>query len=336
MNGSAETGKAQALRRAATSIPVRAGVTLALLGLLATRIDWSQFADRLRHGDWGLFAAAVVVVAVALAIAALRWRVFLQAAGVQADVVATLRAYWIGMFANNFLPTGFGGDVARGWIVGRPLGSVTRALASVVVDRLSALGCLVALGWLPFVMRPSEVPNSLIVLFAIVTAAGGIVVGVLAAGAHYVGESGSRAPMRTARWLRGEALDAVRASVRSRSVMVRTTMLGLLYQAGIVFATWLLARAIDIDLSFAVLAVVTPLVLIATLVPISIGGFGLREASYAALLSKVGVSTADATLLSLLNVAALAIATLPGALALLLPAPGLHEGQVVSLRSEDG
>jgi hypothetical protein len=273
---------------------------------------------------------------VALAIAGLRWRVFLQAAGVRADVVSTLRAYGIGMFANNFLPTGFGGDVARGWIVGRPTGSLARALASVVVDRLSALGCLVALGWLTVVVWPSEVPNSLIVLFAIVTAAGGIVLGILAAGAHHLGDSSSSAPIRTSRWLRGDVLEAVRASVRTRAVMVRTTVLGLIYQAGIVFATWLLARTIDIHLSFAVLAVVTPLVLIATLIPISIGGFGLREASYAALLNKVGVSTADATLLSLLNVAALAIATLPGALALLLPAPGQDGRHVVGLRSEDG
>jgi uncharacterized protein (TIRG00374 family) len=324
------------LRRVGTSIPVRAGVTLALLGLLATWIDWEQFADRLKHGHWDLFTAAVAVMAVALVLAGLRWRVFLRAAGVRADIVQTLRAYEIGMFANNFLPTGFGGDVARGWIVGRPTGAITRALASVVVDRLSALACLVALGWLTIAVRPSEVPSSLIASFAVVTAAGGLVALTLAVGAHFVGGSNSRIRVRLARWLRGEAWDAVRASVRERSVIARTTVLGLLYQGGMVLATWLLARAIDLDLSFAVLAVVIPLVLIATLVPVSIGGFGLREASYAALLSKAGVPAADATLLSLLSVAALAIATLPGALGLLFSSPGHQGTQTFGLRSEDG
>lgn len=336
MNGSAETGKAEMLRRVATSIPVRAVVTLALLGLIATRIDWSQFRDRVEHGHWGLFAAAVAVLAVAIVIAGFRWLLFLRAARAGAGVFQAIRAYEIGMFANNFLPTGFGGDVARGWIVGRPTGSIARALGSVVVDRLSALGCLVALGWLTVVVQPSKVPNSLLALFAIVTVAGGIATAILAVGARLVGAASSRKPIRGTGWLRGDAWDAVRMAVRNPSVIASTTLVGLLYQSGVVFATWLLARAIDIDLPFVVLAVVTPLVLIATVVPISIGGFGLREASYVALLSKVGVSAADATLLSLLSVTALAIATLPGAVALLLPAPAQHGGQALGLQSEDG
>jgi glycosyltransferase 2 family protein len=334
MNASAGRGRAEILRRVATSIPVRAAVTLGLLGLIATRIDWAQFADRLEHGHWGLFAAAVAVIAVAIVVAGLRWLLFLRAARVSAGAFRAVRAYEIGMFANNFLPTGFGGDVARGWIVGRPTGSVPRAVGTVVVDRLTALGCLVALGWLTVAVQPRTVPDSLLALFAIVTVAGGIATAILVVSVRLLGAAGSREPRWG--WLRGEAWDAVRLSVRKPSVMSSTTAVGMVYQSGIVFATWLLARAIDVDLSFSVLAVVTPLVLIATLVPVSIGGFGLREATYAALLSKVGVSAADATLLSLLNVAALALATLPGAVALLVPASTPPGGQALGLQSDDG
>ncbi len=66
------------------------------------------------------------------------------------------------------------------------------------------------------------------------------------------------------------------------------------------------------------LAVVIPLVLIATLLPISIAGFGVREGTFVALLGEVGVSAGDATLLSLLSAAALALASLPGGLALVV------------------
>ena len=107
----------------------------------------------------------------------------------------------------------------------------------------------------------------------------------------------------------------------ARSVLAATTALGLVYQALMVLAAWTIARSIDLDLSFTLLAVVTPLVIVATLMPISIAGFGVREGGYVVLLAQAGVSTADATLLSLLNVAALAIATLPGAAAL-TPARG--------------
>ncbi len=78
-------------------------------------------------------------------------------------------------------------------------------------------------------------------------------------------------------------------------------------------------RAVDLPLSIAffVLAVVVPAVLVVTALPLSLGGLGLREGSYVVLLHQAGVSTTDAALLSLLATVLFALATLPGAFALL-------------------
>lgn len=309
------------LVRVATSWPVRAVVTVGLLVGLAVWIDWGQVAKRLEEGRWELFAVGVLVVAGALVIAALRWRVFLRAGGVPASVPETLRAYGIGMFANNFLPTGFGGDAARALLIRSVGASTGRAFASVIVDRVTALSCLLLLSWLALAIAPSDVPGSLVAVLAIASAAG-----VALAAAFFL--VARRATRPDAGWLArqaGRAYDYGRAFAGSRSVIAITTVLGVVYQGVIVLASWILARSIDLDVSFVLLAVVTPLVIVATLMPISIAGFGVREGSYVALLSAAGVSAADATLLSLLNVAALAIATLPGAAAMLLPAATQRE-----------
>ena len=81
---------------------------------------------------------------------------------------------------------------------------------------------------------------------------------------------------------------------------------------------WCLAEALDLGISPAILAVVAPIVLITTLAPISVAGLGVREGTYVVLLAEVGVSSADATLLSLFSVVALAIASLPGGVAIAL------------------
>ncbi len=47
--------------------------------------------------------------------------------------------------------------------------------------------------------------------------------------------------------------------------------------------------------------------------PISIGGFGVREGSYVVLLGGASISATDATLISVLSIAALFVASLPGA-----------------------
>ena len=113
--------------------------TAVLLGLVATSIDWALVGDRLRSGSWEWFVAAVAAVALALVVGGVRWYRLLRGADVPAAPFETGRAYAIGVFSNNFLPTSFGGDAARAWIVGRSGKPLMRAGTSVLADRVSAL-----------------------------------------------------------------------------------------------------------------------------------------------------------------------------------------------------
>ena len=105
------------------------------------------------------------------------------------------------------------------------------------------------------------------------------------------------------------------------SVLARTLAIGLGFQGLVVLAAWLIARSFELDLAFSTLAVMLAPVLIVSVLPISIGGFGVREGSYVVLLSYAGISSTDAALLSLLTAAAFAIASLPGGLALVRRPP---------------
>ena len=71
---------------------------------------------------------------VALLLAAYRWHLFLGAAGVGRTLPEATRAYLIGAFTTNFLPSQFGGDVTRAWIAARA-GTRIRVAATVLVDR---------------------------------------------------------------------------------------------------------------------------------------------------------------------------------------------------------
>ena len=63
----------------------------------------------------------------------------------------------------------------------------------------------------------------------------------------------------------------------------------------------LVARTLGLDLPFALAAVSAPIVLVATLIPVSVGGLGIREGGFVLLLGEAGISAADATLISLLS-----------------------------------
>lgn len=310
-------------RRVGTSVALRAAVSLVLLAIVALQIDWPAAAARLAQGQWPWFAAAVGLLGLALIVGALRWHGLLAGVGVRVPGSRALRAYAIGTFANNFLPTSFGGDAVRAWLVGRSGPPLVRSLASVFVDRASALACLLGVGWTAVAIPgAAAVPASLVSALAVLTAVGAGAIGLLALALRARGV-GARLPVGLARAAR-EARDALVAYRGQRRLAVQALALGVVFQALTVTATWMIARALELAVPLAVVAVAVPLVLAASLVPISIAGFGVREGGFVLVLAQVGVPATEAALLSLLSVAALALSSLPGALAMLSGSGGTY------------
>ncbi len=302
------------LRRLAGSVWARAAVSAGLLAIVATQVDFRQAWDQLVDGDWEFFLLAVAATLLAFVVAARRWLIYLLAAGVAARFLAALRAYLIGVFATNFLPSQIGGDVARAWIVGRP-GTRTRAATTVVIDRGTALGCLLAVAWIALASDPEPVPGSLIATLGAVSVAFVVAGLAVAVALEHGGKLSARLPVR----VHGHARDvgaAARGCLATR-VLAQTIALGLVFQGLAAAAAWLVARSISLGVPFSTLVVTLPLVVALAVVPISIGGLGVREGGFVVLLGQAGVSTTEATVFSLLTAVAFAIASLPGAALLL-------------------
>ncbi len=300
-------------RRTAESLPVRVGVTLSLLGLVAAQIDWSRMGSRVSHGQPLYFLAAVGLVLGALTVGAYRWLRLLRGADLDVGVRSLARIYAVATFSNTFLPTSVGGDVTRTLLVARRGSLLTRAAVSVIVDRLGGLAGLLGMAWLAFAFQSATVPNGARVFLAWVTAA--VVVGAL-----LVGTAVYRSP-RLARAIvpqrfRSHAVE-IRGLLRRYAGEPWTLFVlfttSLTYQALISLQLVMLGDSIGVHLAYATAAVVLALVTVVTLIPISIGGFGVREGSYVVLLGGASIGATDATLISILSVAALFIASLPGA-----------------------
>lgn len=299
------------------SLPVRIVVTLALIGLVTAQIDWGRMGHRLSHGQPLYFLAAVAAVLLALVAGAVRWERLLVPAGIHLRAGPLARIYAISTFSNTFLPTTVGGDVTRALLVARRGPLLARTVLTILVDRAAGLAGLLGLGWLAFAVEPARVPHGARSFLAWVTLAallGGLVALILLFRGARLGRSvmperlhdGARASRSL---LQEYATDPVSIAV--------VLLLSLLHQALISAQLVLLADAIGVSLSFATAAVVLALVTVVTLIPISIGGFGIREGTYVVLLGGASIAATDAALISILSVASLFIASLPGAVLLM-------------------
>lgn len=303
-------------RRLAGSVWFRVIVTLCLLTLAFSRVQWGTIGDKLRTGHPGDGALAVLMVVAALVVGALRWRVLLGVGDLPVRPRELFRVFSVSAFANAFLPTSIGGDFTRILMVGRRGAPLARATTTVVIDRLASVGSLVVMAWVGVALAPHVVSGGSIAALAAVSAAmagGALALLLWPTLLRRVLDRVIPARFATHSSAAAGVVRALLANPRALTIVVVNS---LVFQALATIQIVFLARMIGVELSFGLAAVALALTQLATLLPISIGGFGVREGSYAIILAGGGVTHTDAVLISLLSILALFIASLPGALEL--------------------
>ncbi len=277
-------------------------VTAGLIIAMIRFVDLGQVWHRLQSVDPGLVASAVFCVALGYVLCGLRWAWVASGLGFEVSRERKVRLYFLGMFASLFLPSTIGGDVIRGILLGRGEGRSGMGLAagaSVVLDRANGLGALFVLITLcmAFFDWPAYVWGSWL------AGAGATVLGLVLLPWIY-----ARLPGPLAR-LKALPLD----TPRFRRMWMQSFPVSLAFQVLIIQAHYLLGSAVGLDMPWPAFAVMVGLIGLVAILPISLNGFGVREAGYVGLAVFFGGSADAATAMAALWVIVLAIASLPGA-----------------------
>lgn len=288
-------------------------MTVALLAIVASNIHWSTMGKRIAHGNPGDFLLALALVAGSLVIGMIRWRALLGALHVELAPGRLVRIYEIAEFSGSFLPATVGSDVTRTLLVTRRGPSLVPTILSVILDRAGGLCGLIGMAWVASAFDPSAVPHhahTFLLWVTIVLLAGALLgVSALRRGASLFERVTPRRLLEPVQRYRG----LLNERILHPPLLLVLAVTSLAFQALIALELVFLGRAIGVDLPYSTAAVSLALVTIATLLPISIGGFGVREGTYVLLLGSAGIGATDATLISLLSVATLFLASLPGA-----------------------
>ena len=122
-------------------------ISALLIGYLLTRIDLHRLV-----AVWSTIRLPFVVLALALQclgvmISSWKWWSLLRVRGHAVPYWWAVRAYFIGQFFSNFLPTSIGGDAVRIYLASRRTGAPAVAIASVFVERLTGFCALTAIAW---------------------------------------------------------------------------------------------------------------------------------------------------------------------------------------------
>jgi glycosyltransferase 2 family protein len=260
--------------------------------------------------SWPFAALAFLVTLGDRMLMALKWRLLLTCRGVPLDAWTAIRAYFATSFAGLVLPITVGADAIRVMAVRRF--GVYDVAASVVVERtLGALAILTvslaALTGLHELAR--ELPGG-----------PGVALSVLGVG-MVVAFALSLRLAASWRWQpeRGPLRHVARLVQAYAAYATKRGSLGVFYVLSIiecgfpVLIGWLSARGLGLDLPLSLFATTIPLTLIVARLPVSLGGFGVQEASFVYFSGLFGVDPTNALAIMLVTDAVLILALLPAA-----------------------
>lgn len=284
-----------------------------LVGVVLWLTDWGALWASLRAARPAYLIGCVAIYFVGIWLSCLKWRRLLHAQGVRAGLPQLMRWYLIGSFAGTFLPSDVGGDLGRGYLAARAFEDKAAVWSSIVAERITGLLGMLALASLALLLAPQLLGwPAWLPLLLLATVVAGAAFGAAALRSPRL-LAALPAPLRRA----AESLRAVLERYGRRPLtLAYCVLLSVAYHGLTALSLWLILLALDPQAPPHV-ALVSPLVGLIGLLPLTPGGLGVREGALAALLLRSGVAAGPAVGAALVSRALLTLVALSGLPALI-------------------
>ncbi|PMR78437.1 hypothetical protein C1H70_16965 [Halomonas urumqiensis] len=283
-----------------------------LLGALWWWFEPSRILAEVRRLSSGWAGLALLLTLPPLVLSAWRWRLTARLLGLGLGWRDALREYYLALFLNQMLPGGVAGDAARAWRHSRASGQRGSAWRAVIIERVSGQLAMAVLtvavlvasplwhGLLGDLLEAMTAGHILVSSLCMVTA--GLLVGWV-----------WRHPPAA---LRGFGADLKR-SLLATSVWPKQLGGSLVVVISYALVFTCAARSIGVELGVGTLLALTPPVLLAMLIPLSVAGWGVREGAAALIWGLAGLPPAQGVAVSMAYGVLVLLASLPGGLLLL-------------------
>jgi uncharacterized membrane protein YbhN (UPF0104 family) len=269
-------------------------ISAALLYFALRKVNLADLAARINIASLGWIGLAIAVTFLQVFVGVLRWRKISAECGAPLATRQAMRFNLIGTFFNQTLPSSIGGDAVRLWLVARGGAGWRAATYSIFVDRAIGLIALaiIIVASLPWSYSLISDPHGRSALLFVDFAA-------LAGGVGFLVLGRLRWPWLK-RWWGTHHLHAC-SVIANRVIFSRQrgptiAVLSVLVHVLAVVIAWCVVQSIAAPVLFGQIFQLVPPVMLITMLPISIAGWGVREATmglafgYAGLMANEGVN----------------------------------------------
>jgi uncharacterized protein (TIRG00374 family) len=295
-------------------------ITFSVLTILLYQLDLNIMFELIRGSDLFLLSISFIVLVVQIILSSFRWRLLLAKINIPIDFLSTLKLMWIGLFFNQILPTGIGGDAVRVYLLKKRCLNLMNAISGVAWDRITGMigliiliifGSLTALQQNNNLLAKSGLIFVSLLCFVILCAL-------------YVDRMPILGKNKFIQNYR-KHIEHGRLLCLSKEVAPKIIGLSIIIQIFSVLSVFLIGSALGISLSIIGILIVVPLSILTMALPISFAGWGVREGAMITGFSLLGVSSEIAFSISILYGFGLALTSLIGGIFWLLENDNLRK-----------
>jgi len=276
-------------------------ITVAILAVIAQKIDLTSVFNVVRNMSPEFLVYALVMQLLSAALASYRWYLIMQRLKFVQTPLFYLKSYLKGSFFNQALPGGIGGDAYR-VVECAALGNGKKAaFYGVLLDRILLLNLIANIA------HPGLLPAAIFHLLNAL-ALGGISAVIVFA---MLGKIDRFAHYKLTRHLHEISAD-LRRVYHDQSAIALHSVISVLIHFVSMLAVYFIGIGVGLDYSLLTFLVLVPPVMLLTIAPISLAGWGVREGGMIGLFMLIGADKALVLSMSVLYGLVLLAASLPG------------------------
>ncbi len=297
VSGEVEVAEPKAKKKGWVNTAFRFGVTILLFAFLFKNIDFAKLWSTLFQINPSIALVGLVIGFCTLVVSGYQWQTSLNAEKIHFDLAKLINLYMVGIAFSHFLPSSMGGDVVKAYYVGRESNNMPGSASAAVMSRVTGFFGMVVVAYIALIFFHQQFTRDVVALLLVLSLivlsmiAGTFVFATLFARFAQAKKIQTRIESIMPAFLGkkiklGSILDkavdigtTLIISAKKPRPMVVATLFGVMFHITACLNYYSYGLAMHLDVPFYFYLVAIPLVSLVAFLPISIGGFGVREST---------------------------------------------------------
>jgi uncharacterized membrane protein YbhN (UPF0104 family) len=278
-------------------LAIKAAFSAITIGVLVAGIDWNALPKLIIGYRWEFAAVAFVGLMIQFPISGLKWHAALKVCNVDLSFTRLTRFYCISHFVGQFLPTSIGGDAYRVYRVLPLVEPRSRAVTSIVIDRVVGLAALLFLGAVGavYLMDHFRLPQGYLTMLGF-----GSLGAIIGGAAMYFGWFGfirkKLEHLKMVAAIQGDFMQLLRAGWRWLPLLC----MSFVFQLIAVSIVYLLFLGAGSTIGFAEVSLIAAVTGLAGMLPFAVNGIGITEGTITLAGVALGADYEDAAVAAIL------------------------------------